>query len=226
MDLVFTPEETAAQLGLETADTIKLFESGRLSAFRLGSDWRITPAALRGDLERIGTQLSPPDLPALGPRADSPFRVPPELRFAPPRLPERRDYSEVFAVRIVAENESDYQGEFAIYITIEGSGDRWEVKHAHQCERVDSEMLVRDTLTEGEQVLMFAGALYGHVGDRVFVSVPSQAAVTEALDHVSVLQGDLALRITLVNRGLLGRRRGLKIREMAMKDVPELPSRE
>ncbi len=226
MDLVLTPEEAAAHLGLKTADTVNLFESGRLSGFRLGIEWRITPAALRGDLERIGTQIAPPAPPALGPRSETPFRIPPAFRFAPPRLPERRDYSDIFTVRIVVENGTDFEGEFALYLTTEGSNDRWEIKHAHQCERVDSEMLVRDTVSKGEEVLLFSGQLYGRVGDRLFLSVPPQAAVAEETDCVFVLQADLALRISLTNRGLLGRRRGLKIKEIPMKDVPELPSGE
>ncbi len=220
MDLVLTPEETAAHLGLDTADTLQLFESGRLSGFRLGNEWRITPPALRGDLERLRMQIAPPAPPALGPRAESAFRIPPALRFTPPRLPERRDYSEVFAVRIVVENDADFEGEFALYLTTEGSSDRWEVKHAHQCERVDSEMLIRDTLARGESIMLFAAALYGHVGDRLFLSVPPQAAVTEEIDRVFVLQADLALRITVTDRGLLGRRRGVKIREIPLSEAP------
>lgn len=226
MELVLTPDETAAQLGLEITDTLQMFETGRLSGFRLGAEWRITPHALRGDLERIGTQLAPPAPLPLGPRAESAFRVAPELRFPPPRLPERRDYSEVFAIRIVVENESDYQGEFAMYLTTEGSNDRWDVKHAHQCERVDSEMLIRDTVIEGEQVLLFAASLHGHIGDRLFLSIPSQSAVPDETDEVYVLQSDLALRVVLTNRGVFGRRRGIKIKEIPIEDAPEVPAAE
>lgn len=220
MDVVLTPEETAAQLGLETADTVQLFESGRLSGFRLGDEWRVTPAALRSDLERIRSQIAPPAPPALGPRSESAFRIPPPLRFAPPRLPERRDYSDVFKVRIIVENNADYEGEFALYLTTEGSNDRWEVEHAHLCERVDSEMLIRDTLVRGEKIMLFTGSLCGHVGDRLFLSVPVQAAVSEETDRAFVLQADLALRVTLINRGILGRRRSVKIKEVSAAEVP------
>jgi hypothetical protein len=223
MEMVLTPEETAVRLGLDTGDTLRLFESGRLSGFHLGGEWRITPAALRADLDRIGLQIAPPAPIALGPRAATAFRVPPVLRPAPPKLPERREYTQVFNVRVLVENDSDYTGDFAIYLATEGSNDRWTVQHARECERVDRELLVRDSVVFDETVTFFLGALRGDLGDRLFLFVPEQPAVGEEAERVFVLQADLALRITLTNRGLLGRRRGVKIKEIPSRHLPGSP---
>ena len=221
MDLVLTPEETAAQLGLETYETLQLFESGRLSAFRVGDDWRITPAALRTDLERMRFQILPAPPVVLGPPAATAFRVPPTMRPAPSRLPERREFSEIFTIRILVENDSDYSGEFALYLATEGSNDRWDIQHAQQCERVDSELLVRQNLNLDETITIFAAGLQGRLGDRLFLAVPSQPAITEEFERVYVLQSDLALRLTLTNRGLFGKRRMVKAKEIASRDKAE-----
>lgn len=221
MDLVLTPEETAAQLGLETHETLQLFETGRLSAFRLGDDWRITPAALRADLERIHHQITPAPPVVLGPRSQTAFRVPPVMRPAPPRLPERREFSEIFTVRILVENDSDYTGEFALYLATEGSNDRWDVQHAAECERVDSELLVRQNLNVDETITIFVAKLHGRLGDRLFLAVPGQPAVTEEFERVYVLQDDLALRLTLSNRGMFGKRRAVKAKEIVLDAAAE-----
>lgn len=221
MDLVLTPEETAAQLGLETYETLQLFESGRLSAFRLGDDWRITPAALRADLERMRFQIMPAPPVVLGPPSASAFRVPPTLRPAPPRLPERREFSEIFTVRILVENDSDYSGEFALYLATEGSNDRWDIQHAHECERVDSELLVRQHVNFDETITIFVATLHGRLGDRLFLAVPSQPAVTEEFERVFVLQDNLSLRLTLTTRGLFGKRRLVKAKELSNRGKAE-----
>lgn len=217
MDLVLTPEETAAQLGLETIETLHLFETGRLSGFRLGNDWRITPAALRADLERIQFQIVPAPPVVLGPPSATAFRVPPTLRPAPPRLPERREFSELFSVRILVENDSDYSGEFALYLATEGSNDRWDIQHAELCERVDSELLVRQNLNFDETITIFVATLQGRLGDRLFLAVPSQPAVTEEFERVFVMQDNLSLRLTLTNRGILGKRRSVRAKELARR---------
>lgn len=218
MELVLTPEETAVQLGLETHETLRLFESGRLSAFRVGEDWRITPAALRADLERIHLQISPAPPVVLGPRSETPFRVAPTLRPVPSKLPERREFSEIFTVRILVENDSDYSGEFALYLATEGSNDRWDVQHAAECERVDSELLVRQNLNFDETITLFVAKLHGRIGDRLFLAVPGQPAVTEEFERVYVLQDNLSLRLTLTNRGVFGKRRAVKAKELARRD--------
>lgn len=217
MDLVLTPEETATQLGLETIETLQLFETGRLSGFRLGNDWRITPAALRADLERIQFQIVPAPPVVLGPPSATAFRVPPTLRPAPPRLPERREFSELFSVRILVENDSDYSGEFALYLATEGSNDRWDIQHAELCERVDSELLVRQNLNFDETITIFVATLQGRLGDRLFLAVPSQPAVTEEFERVFVMQDNLSLRLTLTNRGILGKRRSVRAKELARR---------
>ncbi len=223
MEMVLTPEETAVQLGIDAEDAVRLFESGRLSGFHLGGEWRITPAALGRDLERFDRQIAPPAPITLGPRSATAFRVPPVLRPAPPRLPERREFTQVFSIRILVENDSDYIGDFAIYLSTEGSNDRWTIQHARECERVDSELLVRDSVVFDETVTFFLGTFQGDLGDRIFLSVPEQPGVAEEADRVFVLQGDLTLRITLTNRGLLGRRRGVKIKEIQARQAPEFP---
>lgn len=221
MDLVLTPEETAEQLGLETHETLQLFESGRLSAFRLGDDWRITPAALRADLERIHFQIVPAPAVVLGPRSATPFRVAPAMRLQPPRLPERREFSEIFTVRILVENDSDYSGEFALYLATEGSNDRWDIQHAQVCERVDSELLIKQNLNFDETITIFIATLQGRIGDRLFLAVPGQPAVTEEFERVFVLQDSLSLRLTLTSRGLFGKRRAVRARELARRGDAE-----
>ncbi len=228
MELVLTPEETAVQLGLETHETLQLFESGRLSAFRVGEDWRITPAALRADLERIHLQISPAPPVVLGPRSETPFRVAPTLRPAPSKLPERREFSEIFTVRIMVENDSDYSGEFALYLATEGSNDRWDIQHAVECERVDSELLIRQNLNFDETITIFTAKLHGRIGDRLFLAVPGQPAVTEEFERVYVLQDNLSLKLTLTNRGVFGKRRAVKAKELAhtesaADDAPKSP---
>ena len=223
MEMVFTQGETAARLGLSEDETLRLFESGRLSGFQIEGEWRITPIALRGDLERFDRQIAPPAPIPLGPRSATPFRVPPVLRPSPARLPERREYTRAFTVRILVENDSDYIGDFAMYLSTEGSNDRWTVQHARDCERVDSELLVRDSVNFDETVTFFLGEFHGDVGDRLFLSVPEQPGVSEEFERVFVLQDDLSLRITIANRGLLGRRRSVKIKELPSRAAQDPP---
>src|SRR6185436_16813528 len=104
-------------------------------------------------------------------------------------------------------------GDFAIYLSTEGSNDRWTVQHACDCERVDSELLVRDSVKYDETVTFFLATLHGDVGDRLFLSIPEQPGVAESAEHTYVLRADLSLRITLTRRGLFGRR-GVKVKEI------------
>jgi hypothetical protein len=220
MDLVLTPGEVAERLELEPDLVVSLFEQGYLSGFRHGDSWRITLPALTADLERLRRQLEPEPKAQLAPKADSAFRVPPALFPKIPRLPEKSVYPERFEIAITVENESDYAGQFALYLGTENSEGPWDVRHGGEIIQDEFEILIRGTIAERETTEFFEGTLQGTLGDRLFIAVPEQTGVDEALEKVFVLEDDLTLRVIVSNRGLLGRKRGVRIKSSPTRRLP------
>lgn len=210
MDLVLTVEETAARLGLEPGEVSRLIEHGYLSAFQVGDEWRISPAALIQDLERLRAQFDPPAPVKLAPPGAQAFRTAVTLPAAKPRDPEYPDH---FRVTIEVENTSDYSGDFVLFLGAENLNDQWDVERAGECDYVDGELLVRDHLPESKTITLYSGVFHGHLGDRVFLTIPEQPGVDEEIDQVFVLQDDLNLKMTLSNRGFFGKRR-VKVRKL------------
>jgi hypothetical protein len=220
MELVWTPGEVAEHLGLEPELVVSLFEKGYLSGFRHGDAWRIHKKALIADLERFRRQLKPAAPIQLAPRANSSFRVPPELMPPAPQRPEKSVYPERFAIHIEIDNDSDYSGEFALYIGTEHADSPWDVRHAEECVQDDSEILVRGSIEPDTVSPFFEGTLQGRLGDRLFLAVPEQRGVDEAFERVFVLESDLALRLIVHNRGLFGRKRGVRVKNLPHRELP------
>ncbi len=220
MELTLTPGDVARTLGLEPDVVVNLLERGYLSGFRHGDSWLIHKKALIADLERLQRQLKPAPPIALAPRADTSFRIPPEMMPPAIRLPEKSVFPERFAIHIEVDNDSDYAGEFALYLGTENMDGPWEVRRAPECIEDDSEILVRGPIQPGTVAQFFDATLMGHLGDRLFLAIPEQRGVDEAFERVFVLEDDLSLRLTVQNRGLLGRKRGVRVKHLRGRELP------
>jgi len=212
MDFVLTPDDVADRLDLEPDQVERLIEGGFLSGFYLGDHWRMLPSALVDDLDRMQAQLRPvasPDLAPFNPDGARSFPLDSEpKRTNPPDTLDRNG----FAVCIELENATDYDGEFILYLGAESHDDDWTAPASGGQRFVDGELLVRRTIAPGDTVTLYESTLYGALGDRLFLSIPEQAAVDVEVDRVFVLDDDLFLRLCLTKRGLLGGRRSVKIR--------------
>ena len=218
--VVLTPGDVAETLGLEPDLVVTLFEKGYLSGFRHGDSWRIHKKALIADLERLQRQLKPVAPIQLAPRANTSFRIPPELMPPPTRRQEKSAFPERFAIHIEIDNDSDYAGEFALYLGTENMDGPWTIREALECTEDDSEILVRGKIEPGAVSRFFDAELQGHLGDRLFLAIPEQRGLDEAFEKVFVLEEDLALRLIVHNRGLLSRRRAIRVKHLPHRELP------
>jgi hypothetical protein len=220
LQVVLTPGDVAEKLRLDPGLVITLFEKGHLSGFRHGDSWRIHMKALIADLERLHRQLKPAAPIQLGPRSNTSFRIPPELMPAPTRRQEKSAFPECFAIHIEIDNDSDYAGEFALYLGTENMDGPWTIRQALDCTDDDSEILVRGKIEPGAVSRFFDAELQGHLGDRLFLAVPEQRGLDEAFEKVFVLEDHLALRLIIHNRGLLSRKRAIRVKHLPRRDLP------
>ena len=209
MTKVYTADEVAGFLEISPRVVLELADSGRLSGFQVGDEWRTTQAAFVADLRRaqLPIQAARP-LPFASRDAVAPIVVDPTT----PHDPESKapEFRERFRIQVDVDNDSQFSGDFHLRVTAEGDNDAWEGLESEGCEVRDGEVQMTRGLAEDDIGVFFTGTLEASYGDRIFITVPEQKGIDRAAEQVYVLEDHTEVKITLTRSGLLGRKTGVR----------------
>lgn len=207
---VYTPNDVADLLGFDLDIVTEMAEAGRLSGFEVDGEWRISHEALEVDLRSIQASRSRPKPYPLAFHGKESRGTYPSPEAEAPSPHEAHQLEESFQVSIEIENDTSFSGNFYLRLLAEGDNDKWKNFEGTPCSLRDAMLTVQGHISPGEVLPLFNGTLHGHVGDRLFVTVPRQDGIDVSVEKVYVLHDDTGIKLLLKRSGIFNRRNALQ----------------
>ncbi len=211
---IHTPDEVAGLLGLDLDTVTEMAETARLSGFDLDGEWRITHEALVIDLRRMQASRGRPKPFPLAFSEEETRSAAPSPDTGAPSPHEAHQFEESFQVSIEIENDTSFSGDFHLRLLAEGDNDKWKNFDGKPCDLRDAMVTVQGHVGPGEVVPLFNRTLHGHLGDRLFVTVPQQEGIDVPVEKVYVLHADTGIKLLLTQSGIFKKRNALQFHRL------------